>query len=738
MLHSTSKQKTTKKNKSTLEQIPLIYQVDLRQSYFDDLLRVPETVQHKEKRARQELRIAPTAAHSDVIKKLVGFDSLWRYRLGDYRLIYAVIGNSVQLLALGHRRDIYRRFTYDPDKPDENQCAMTEAGLFPDSKAATKVASRDFWEKWAQEQNKLLIEQSQIKQVAVTAKPLPTEMTIELLQKWHIPDTAHGALLACKTESDLLDAPIDAKVLERILELVYPKTVEQIANQPVLTVENPEDIDRCLEDGLSRFLLKLDPEQEKLVDWALEGPTMIKGGPGSGKSTVTLYRIRTIMAQAKAVGNLAPSFIFLTYTNALVEATRQLLSALLGELGENQIVSTVDRLAKNLYLQDTRKSDVTIAHGDEWLTAVKQIREYTKNATANKLSSIATEFIQKADLDYLALEFESVIDGRDIANSDAYMAMDREGLGRALRPREVVWEIYEATRRQIKQRGHQTVGDIYRAVSKHIQQHPNLKFDYIFVDEAQDLTPSAMRMCVELAKTPKNIFLAADSSQSIYRRGFSYNKIHEKLTLTGKTRALKRNYRTTREIALAAVQVLQNTQAGDAETLTQSAVYSGPRPELFRSPNAQEQLSKIIAFIRTHAKMLGLPPGSAAVLCSTNDQCANIAQKLCALGLPAAHMAGKSKRELKLDAPEVKVITIHSAKGLEFPIVALPFIDATILPRPLKPESADDPVAHANHERRLLFVGLTRAMRALLVTTSGSGLESEFVSTFGANEWILS
>ena len=36
------------------------------------------------------------------------FAGLRKYRIGDYRVIYAVIGSDVLILRVGHRRDVYR------------------------------------------------------------------------------------------------------------------------------------------------------------------------------------------------------------------------------------------------------------------------------------------------------------------------------------------------------------------------------------------------------------------------------------------------------------------------------------------------------------------------------------------------------------------------------------------------------------------------------------------------------
>ncbi len=36
------------------------------------------------------------------------FAGLRRYRVGDYRVIYALLGNDVLILRIGHRREVYK------------------------------------------------------------------------------------------------------------------------------------------------------------------------------------------------------------------------------------------------------------------------------------------------------------------------------------------------------------------------------------------------------------------------------------------------------------------------------------------------------------------------------------------------------------------------------------------------------------------------------------------------------
>ena len=69
------------------------------------------------------------------------------------------------------------------------------------------------------------------------------------------------------------------------------------------------------------------PYQRQLTHWALQGPTMVKGGAGTGKSTVALYRVKALLQRPGATGQ--ERLLFATYTRALIAASRQLLGQLL-------------------------------------------------------------------------------------------------------------------------------------------------------------------------------------------------------------------------------------------------------------------------------------------------------------------------------------------------------------------------------------------------------------------------
>jgi DNA helicase-2/ATP-dependent DNA helicase PcrA len=80
----------------------------------------------------------------------------------------------------------------------------------------------------------------------------------------------------------------------------------------------------------------------------------------------------------------------------------------------------------------------------------------------------------------------------------------------------------------------------------------------------------------------------------------------------------------------------------------------------------------------------------------------------------AALEAGEGQAEEWEDC--VQLMTLHSAKGLEFPLVFLVGVEEGLFPHSM---SSDDP-QRLEEERRLCYVGMTRAMRQLFLTHAES------------------
>jgi superfamily I DNA/RNA helicase len=233
------------------------------------------------------------------------------------------------------------------------------------------------------------------------------------------------------------------------------------------------------------------------------------------------------------------------------------------------------------------------------------------------------------------------------------------------------------------------------------------------IDEAQDLDPSALRLLIKLSKEARRIFVTADANQSIYGSGFSWSDVHESLKFQGRTSILRANYRSTQEIGEAAQSYL-TYGALDAEPIEHQYIHTGPMPDARSVQHSYHEAQLLASYFQKAARSFRLTLGSCALLCPDEYAGKTLANNLTELGLEATFM---ESTDLNLTRSGIKVLTLHASKGLEFPIVALAGFIASNYPFIPDSASEDEQKEIQTRERRTMFVGMTRAMRTLLVIT---------------------
>ncbi|MEU4800832.1 UvrD-helicase domain-containing protein [Actinosynnema sp. NPDC023587] len=79
-------------------------------------------------------------------------------------------------------------------------------------------------------------------------------------------------------------------------------------------------------------------------------------------------------------------------------------------------------------------------------------------------------------------------------------------------------------------------------------------------------------------------------------------------------------------------------------------------------------------------------------------------------------------------ADRISLLTLHASKGLEFPVVFVVGCADGVLPLRWPGSAVDDDVDAVDEERRLMFVGMTRARRHLFLSHSGERARSPFLA----------
>lgn len=265
-------------------------------------------------------------------------------------------------------------------------------------------------------------------------------------------------------------------------------------------------------------------------------------------------------------------------------------------------------------------------------------------------------------------------------------------------------------------------GDAYfealtKTVSRAIETGllPGGQYTALLIDEAHDFEDAWLQMAAQMVTPATNALLVLyDDAQSIYqkkRRKFNFASVG--IQAVGRSHVLKLDYRNTAEVLALAMHCAQELLADRPETddavqsvLPASAGRRGPVPVLLRAQHAREE-AELIAERIAQAIKDGRAPGDVAVLFRTRER-----MPVCAAMLRREGVAVQSMGETKsLDWTDasVKLITLHSAKGLEFPLVVLTGLDA--MPR------ADETLEEA---LRLIYVGMTRATHELVLSAAGT------------------
>ena len=269
---------------------------------------------------------------------------------------------------------------------------------------------------------------------------------------------------------------------------------------------------------------------------------------------------------------------------------------------------------------------------------------------------------------------------------------------------------------------------------------PKGQYGAVLIDEGHDFQPEWLRLVVDMVDPDtKSLLLLYDDAQSIYTRGnglgFTLKEVG--IEAQGRTTVLKLNYRNSQQILSFAYDFVDDylkaarRPEDRAELIApDSGGQAGPAPVVKDFSSFSEEAEYIVKlFTRLH-KERGLEWRSMSALYCHNWMGKALADQFTKVGVPVQWMKGSAeKREFKIAEDSVKLMSMHSSKGLEFETVAACGIGYM---------GADED--RLLQEAKLLYVAMTRATKNLLLTSSKHGtltqklhLASEQLEASGAN-----
>jgi hypothetical protein len=260
---------------------------------------------------------------------------------------------------------------------------------------------------------------------------------------------------------------------------------------------------------------------------------------------------------------------------------------------------------------------------------------------------------------------------------------------------------------------------------------PKGQYGAVMIDEGHDFKPDWLKLVVSMVDPETNsLLLLYDDAQSIYseRNVLDFSLSSVGVQAKGRTTVLKLNYRNTDEILDFAYRFVSryfqsNDKDDDHVPLLepQSAGRHGPAP-VVKMFDDYEQEARYIAhlFHQLHYKQ-SMPWFDMCATYHSNWMGKALHRYFLAESIPCQWLSdSRAKKAFKPSHDSVKLMTMHSSKGLEFPMVAVSGIG-------YMPVKQADPKTEA----KLLYVAMTRSTENLLLT---SHRETEFLAQLKGGE----
>ena len=454
-----------------------------------------------------------------------------------------------------------------------------------------------------------------------------------------------------------------------------------------------------------RKKFELTGEQKRILLLPVENPIQIKGVAGSGKTTIAIGRARHLVRSAAPDLFRDTHICIFSYTKNLIKYVESLLD---GEgIGSREL--SVVNFHKWAY--------GFLKEQGFWRTHEVADDKFINAVIRTQLASLRSAHADRAILNKQLVFYREEVawmKGRRILKKQDYLDARRTGRGTSDRvlasDKELLWLVFKDYCEKAMEANLVDFDDFALVALEYVENKPEFipPYSHIVIDEAQDLTVAQLSCIAQLVDPEVNsISIIADAAQQIYKSGFSWSEVGINVR-GGRTVELKHNYRNTRQIAEAAISLLNHDpQKGDfSEHIV--PVREGKMPQVIRIPIARE-----INFLVGQLNAVDLRSESLVILHPERSGVQHFLEKLKQEGFCPIELSSAKAGQINMTG--LYICTMKSIKGLEFNHVVMAGLDDVLLPHRHGFADNDDEL-HVSTERRILYTCMTRARDTLQLT----------------------
>ncbi|BCN29717.1 ATP-dependent helicase [Anaeromicropila herbilytica] len=349
-----------------------------------------------------------------------------------------------------------------------------------------------------------------------------------------------------------------------------------------------------------------------------DGPMLVLAGPGSGKTLVITRRTKNLIEE---YGIDPRKILVITFTKAAAGEMKERFLKLMGNVSVavsfgtfHAIFFTILKYAYNYNSSNIISEEQRMQYFREIIAKLDLEIEDEKDFISGVMSEISLVKGERMDLEHyysmncsediftkIYKEYDNRLRRANLIDFDDMLILCYE----LLKEREDILKIWQN------------------------------RFEYILIDEFQDINKVQYDIITLLAKPKNNLFIVGDDDQSIYRFRGAKPEImlnFEKDYKDTKKILLGINYRSTKKIVEAAGRVVKNNKNRFEKNITTTNDV-GDEVQILTFKELNDQNEQVVKEILEYQKK-GIPYSEIAVLFRTNTQPRALLEKMMEYNIP--------------------------------------------------------------------------------------------------------